>query len=387
MLKRVFLYFIVELFMIVPIFIATILARFFTKKIDVGIGPDPIVNVVYHKKALALLNYSVESFVDHTAYVTSDFDLVASKEYPFFPKYINRYILYIRAIFRYRILYIYFNGGPLGFYNTILWRIEPFLYKIAKVKVVVMPYGSDIQDFKTYPDLKFKNAIIKDYPNNTKYYMSKVSMKIDLWSRYADHVISGCDWVRYMHYWDTLMIAHFAIDLDSFKNEISQVTKEDDKPFKVVHASNHSAIKGTKFIIQAINELQKEGYNIELLLLENQSNTDVKKAIYKADLVVDQLIIGWYAMLAIEAMSLNKAVVTCIGDDLEELYISEELLTKDELPFFKSNTLSIKETLLYCMSNIDEVNKKANLGRAYVQKHHSLNAIGKKFDEINRKLI
>ena len=43
------------------------------------------------------------------------------------------------------------------------------------------------------------------------------------------------------------------------------------------------------------------------------SNDNVLKAIKNADLVVDQLIIGWYAMFAIEAMVAQNLLVCFLG--------------------------------------------------------------------------
>ena len=44
-------------------------------------------------------------------------------------------------------------------------------------------------------------------------------MNIDRWTTHSDHVISGCDWVDYMHHWDTLMSAHFSIDIESIRDK------------------------------------------------------------------------------------------------------------------------------------------------------------------------
>ena len=45
------------------------------------------------------------------------------------------------------------------------------------------------------------------------------------------------------------------------------------------------------------------------------SNEEVIKLIQRADLVIDQLVIGWYAMFAIEAMSLGKPVICNLRSD------------------------------------------------------------------------
>lgn len=378
-------FFIIEVVLLIPIILLTVVARFISKKVDVGLGPDPLINNLYHKKALELFGYSVETFVNGVYHIASDFDIRFDTKLNFLPRYLRIYFMYLFVIFRYKILYIYFNGGPLGFYTTFLWRLEPYLYKIANVKVVLMPYGSDVQDFRKYQDLLFKNATIKDYPIHVRNYLPKIEKKVNNWCQLGDHIISGCDWSYHLHYWDTLMISHFSIDIKNIEKYNVNSIKTDK--FKIVHAPNHRNIKGTQFIIDAINELVEEGYNIELILLEKLPNSVVKEKIAESDLVIDQLIVGWYAMFAIEAMCLKKPVITKIDKKLEELYIMENLLKKDELPLINADIYNIKDIIITCYKEKDILYKIGEKSYNYVCKHHSLESIGSTFDRINQGVL
>ena len=44
--------FIVDLFFLPLVIIFSFIARFKKKSIDVGLGPEPLINNIYHKKAL-----------------------------------------------------------------------------------------------------------------------------------------------------------------------------------------------------------------------------------------------------------------------------------------------------------------------------------------------
>ena len=81
------------------------------------------------------------------------------------------------------------------------------------------------------------------------------------------------------------------------------------KKFRILHAPNHRNIKGSQFVIDAVTKLQKEGEEIELKLLEKVSNGKVLEEIERADLVIDQLVIGWYAMFTLESLSLGTPVI------------------------------------------------------------------------------
>ena len=131
------------------LFFAALIYRFRKKPVDVGLGPEPLINNIYHKQALRRYGYTAETFVGQVYFITDDFDVRMDVLFsaqgrlrllrPFwFLKYIYIFLYTIR---RYRCLYIYFHGGPLGIWSRSLQRWEPWLYHLAGVKLVVMPYG------------------------------------------------------------------------------------------------------------------------------------------------------------------------------------------------------------------------------------------------------
>lgn len=359
----------------------TIVSRIVNKKYDVAIGPEPMINNLYHKKALEIYGYKVKTFVCFTYYITKDFDKNFQKFRNLFSA--RYYIAFLYVIFNFKILYIYFNGGPLSW--TPLRRFEALLYKIAKVKTVVMPYGGDVQVLDRCNNLIYKNAVVKDYPNFQKSSRKKILNQIDYWTKHAGHIISGCDWVDYMYSWNTLMPAHFSLDINSFKGIVAQPKT---KSFRVLHAPNHKEIKGTAFLEKAIVELKNEGYDFELLLIQKMPNETLKSYIASADLVVDQLVIGWHGIFALEAMALAKPVVCYIREDLKKLFLADGCLkSEDDLPFINADIFTIKESLKDAYANNDILGKHARKSIQYLNKYHSLESVGNKFDSINRGLV
>jgi hypothetical protein len=370
----------------------SIASRLSRKTIDVGIGPEPIVSHIYHKAALAHYGYTAETFVSSVYFITDCFDVRGDRflvsRYLLTRAFTNLY-LFSLCIFRYKALYCYFNGGPLSFGTVLLWRLEPFFYKLAGTRVVVMPYGSDVQDLSRSPNLLFKNAMAKDYPGQ-RLRRRQVASKIDLWTTHASHVVSGCEWVDYMYFWDTLVPAHFCIDTDEWKPALGAAESRADSdartPFRVLHAPNHRNVKGTRHLVDAVRELKEEGLPIELLILEKVPHEEIKRAMSTVDIVVDQLIIGWYGMFAVEGMAMGKPVLCQIRPDLEALFTTEGLIAPGELPIVKCSALTIKETirkLVLSRSGLNELSKRSS---EYAIRHHSLHAIGKVFDAINRSL-
>ena len=273
--------------------------------------------------------------------------------------------------------------------SELLWRLEPHLLHLAGLKVVVMAYGGDVYDLSREPDLLLKHALITDYPSY-RLRRRRVVAQIDLWTRHADHVLGGCNWVDYLYHWDTLQIAHFSMDTEAMAARAAADPPRPTAPgtpMRVLHAPNHRSVKGTPFFLRAVDELKAEGIPIELTILEHVPNEKILAAVLNADVILDQLIIGWYAMFAIEAMALGKPVVCYIRPDLRALYVNAGLLEPNELPTIDATPQTVKEVLRSLATrDRHELAALGRSGQTYVQRHHSLEVIGADFARINRLL-
>ena len=70
-------------------------------------------------------------------------------------------------------------------------------------------------------------------------------------------------------------------------------TYSEDKLFTIVHAPSDRLVKGTRYVLEAVNQLQAEGIPVELSLIENMSHSEARRAYERADLLIDQLLAGW----------------------------------------------------------------------------------------------
>ncbi|TND06506.1 MAG: DedA family protein [Bacteroidetes bacterium] len=376
-----------NLFMLGFCFTAAFICRHRKKRFDVGLGPLPLINNVYHKRALKKYGYTAKTFCNEVFFINDDYDYIASRSLPkFLAKKFIYGSLFLHTIRNYRCIYIYFNGGILGF-HPFLWRFEARLYKIARVKTVVTGYGADVHDMTRSPNLLFKNAMSHDYPKH-RFSRKSIIRSVDLWSLKADHIISGNDWVDYLYHWDTLMIAHFSIDTEQWKpaETVPPELQGENRPLRIFHAPNHKTIKGSKHFIRAVEELKNEGLNIELVMLQKVPNHVIRETILTVDVVADQIIMGWYAMFALEAMSMGKPVICSVLPAYEELFIEEGLLEPGELPLIRCTHLTVKETIRDLYNRRAELPEIGRRSREYVQKHHSLEYVGSVFDKINRSI-
>jgi glycosyltransferase involved in cell wall biosynthesis len=357
------------------------ISRLAKRPIDVGLGPEPLINNIYHKKALQQQGYSTETFVHEVYHITQEFDVRGDLWFKGRFKSVRLLLLYVRSLFRYRLLYFYFHGSSLG-QMRILWLVEPFLLRLAGIKTVLMPYGSDVQDLLRTPNLAFRHVLCQQY-RRARWSRRLIDLKIDLWTCFGNHIISGCDWVDYMYHWDTLVPAHFSIDVSQFSPSYSS----NEGALKVLHAPNHRQIKGSDFFISAVKELKAEGYAIDLILVEKVSNRRVKELVQQADVIADQLIIGWYAMFALEAMAMGKPVICYLRPDLLEFYQTVGVLSTDKHPIISATPLTVKAVLRKLVLEREPLEAIGKDSRAYVERYHSTEVIGKLFDQINRVLL
>jgi glycosyltransferase involved in cell wall biosynthesis len=386
MIKKYHLILIIEFLslpLLLPImFLLAVLSRLFPKKIDVGLGPSPLINNIYHKKSLQKYGYSAETYVYKTYFITQQFDILFGNYFKGIFKILIPYFMFLFTLIRYKILYIYFNGGPLGI-SHVYQYFEPILYKIAGIKIVVMPYGGDVHDLTRTDNLKFKYGMCMDYPK-FKNNRSVIIKKVDKWTKHADHVISGCDWVYFMYHWDSLTLGHFSIDVEQF----IPIERKAGQTIKILHAPNHKNIKGSNKFIEVIEELKQEGYDLDLILVQKQPNEVIKKLMTEADIIADQLVIGWYAMTALEAMCFEKPVLCYLDSKLIDLYCAANILeSSQDIPIVNCDFDNLKIKLKFLIENEEERLKIGKKGREYVKKYHSLEKIGGLFAQINQTLL
>jgi glycosyltransferase involved in cell wall biosynthesis len=137
---------------------------------------------------------------------------------------------------------------------------------------------------------------------------------------------------------------------------------------RIVHAPSAPKVKGTEFVLEAVEGLKREGYEIELNLIKNLPHQEAVEHYKRADIVVDQLLVGWYGVFAIECMSLGKPV--CV-------YIREEL--KKHLPATRplvaTSPRDIKEDLRRLIEDEDLRNSIGKTARSFVEASHDADKI------------
>jgi glycosyltransferase involved in cell wall biosynthesis len=133
----------------------------------------------------------------------------------------------------------------------------------------------------------------------------------------------------------------------------------------VVHAPTDRTIKGTKHVIDAVEQLHREGVAIRLDLVEGGNRGDVFARVARADLVVDQLLIGWYGGFAVEAMALGRPVLAYICEDEPA-----DNPFGEALPIVRTSAATLTTDLRALAADRDRRRELGATGRAFVEQHH-----------------
>jgi glycosyltransferase involved in cell wall biosynthesis len=156
-------------------------------------------------------------------------------------------------------------------------------------------------------------------------------------------------------------------NLDPFAIEFSEPPERDQ--MVVAHAPTNREVKGTRHVLEAIDALQAEGVPIRLDLVEGVPRTEAVQRLRAADVVVDQLRLGWYGGLAVESMALGRPVLAYI-DETDNPFGSE-------LPVVRTSATSLREDLQALVADRERRRRIAREGRSFVERHHDPRSVAR----------
>jgi hypothetical protein len=147
----------------------------------------------------------------------------------------------------------------------------------------------------------------------------------------------------------------------------------------VLHAPTDRAIKGTRFLLAAVERLRDEGVQFDFQLVEGLPHDQAKALYRRADVLVDQLLVGWYGGLAVELMALERPVVAYLRQ--EDLRFLPSGMRR-ELPVISADPGSIVDVLRDLLSTRrPELAGLGRRGRDYVDRWHNPRLIAERLEK------
>ncbi|SDY16728.1 Glycosyltransferase involved in cell wall bisynthesis [Evansella caseinilytica] len=245
------------------------------------------------------------------------------------------------------------------------------ILKESGKKLIVHHRGSEVRKLsvarKNNPYVKVK----------TKWTEEKIAKQLKRLSTYVDYAIV-CDHELKPYiepYYKKIYVVPRVIDRNKY---ISAYPQPVGNPV-VVHAPTHNEIKGTAHVLAAVERLKKEGWTFQFKLIEGLPHRKALEEYRNATIVIDQLCIGAYANLSMEAMALGKPVICYIRDDLQSKY-------PGNLPIVNANPDTIYERLKWLLGRPEQWRRLGIRGRRYVRNYHNQDKVAKQLMAIYEKI-
>jgi hypothetical protein len=152
-----------------------------------------------------------------------------------------------------------------------------------------------------------------------------------------------------------------------------------DRPFRIVHATNHPGIEGTRHIREAVEGLRAKGFRVELQVLQGARHDEVLAALRDADLAIGKMKMGYYANAQIESMAVGVPTIT---------YVRPEFMTDAlrDSGFIFATLDSLSSVLEYYISHPAALAGKRERARRSILALHNNAEISKRYVEVYRRV-
>jgi glycosyltransferase involved in cell wall biosynthesis len=280
-------------------------------------------------------------------------------------------LIKISCLFRYNVFHFYYGTSLLPFHFDLP------LIKFFGKKIVHHYLGHDVELYQETKD-KYEFSNMDCWADDTKGVIHDKHVKKRLANelKYSDFQVVCAP--QYSPFVPGATFIPLAIDVNKIKfHPLSEKNYEVD-PVLILHAPTHRGVKGTKFLIEAVDRLKQEGILVELKICENITHSQLLEEYQRADFSVVSLLGGWYGTAGIEVMATGRGVVAFLRDEYFQ-YVGEEF--KDDLPVVNADKDTIYQTLKEILSknNFQEWGLES---RQFVEKYHDMGKVAKKFLQI-----
>lgn len=155
---------------------------------------------------------------------------------------------------------------------------------------------------------------------------------------------------------------------------------ESHDELRILHSSTVPKIKGTEYLVKAVANLRKKGYDIDLKIVGKcgslVSHEEMPKLFGWCDIVVNELLRPIHSLIGIEAMYCNKPVMSNLN------LATWHRLGLEPPPIINVSAATIQKDLEFWFHYPDELHDSTNMGRKWATRHHDPERVVTKLLEI-----
>lgn len=281
---------------------------------------------------------------------------------------------FLQKIFRHswnwiRRLYWFFRYNTFHFYyGTTLFpnQLDLLFYRLFGKKVIMEYLGYDVQQYQ-YSVEKYGLTNVSYYKTEDEGLKSdsRKAKRLCFESKHTDKQFVCAPYLS--EFVPNSTVLPLAVDLDRLHYSPKNTNSDE---IVIMHAPTHRGNKGTSFILSVIDKLIFEGYKIKKVLVENISHDNLIQQYKKCDIVIDQVLSGWYGTVSIEAMAIGRPVVCFIRKEYFQ-YVDYA----EKIPIINANPDDLYHVLIDLINNPNEMKQIGERSRQFVEEIHDLKKI------------
>lgn len=309
------------------------------------------------------------SFATNSKAITDQADRnVTFPDHPRWRHYASRAWFFLRVALRFDV-FVFYYGRTLLPHGLDL----PMLRALGK-RIIMMYCGSEARLASVE---RPRNPYFELLPSVVASASSDPARRKEMaWaSRWAHAAVAPRDlYDSVIQVWDPQHVVEDiwlvnAIDLRDF--ELRRATVND--PPLVIHAPSSPEIKGTSHVESAIQRLKRRGCNFEYRRIQGVPHKDAVSMLAEADVVIDQVLVGGFGTLSVEAMAWGKPVCAFLTDEVRSEHFPD-------CPIINVSVDTLEEQLAWLL-NDGQARRDVGLeGRAFVEKYLDLHVVGHRFN-------
>jgi hypothetical protein len=346
----------------------------------------PILTIAFKARAERLLGVDARSLAVFTYHTSSAFDYDLSRWRalrlvgPLIP-----FFAFVWACVRADRIHCFFDRALLAQIHPFQFNaIEAATYRLLGIQLFVWSYGGDVRVRPTTLALGSPNCCVDctEVGRACVCDPARHERNLATLGRHATAMFTLGDMNEYVSGVRT-DVYFWPLDLDAeggTKYAPAFPQRRGGEVVRVVHAPNHRMFKGTRHLEEAVRALRDEGVRIELVMVEGRSNTEALAIYRSADIIFDQCLIGFHGYTALEAMALGKPVMCFIRKP--DAY----LLDPDTCPIVNTHVATLRDDLRRLVEAPEQLGELGRRGRAYVEKHFTLEAFSRRLDRAYREI-
>lgn len=234
------------------------------------------------------------------------------------------------------------NGATLLDFGRINFDLLDLpIYKLLKKRIIVTYQGCDIRLCETCPIRAALSSeeTCTNVPKNLNYqeFDTWKLKRFQIWSKYADAILGITpDLCRVQG----VMYSPHAKFIENVNNAKNLTRKPANSTIRIAHMPKQH-IKGSEWIDPILKKLEVNFQNkVEYIKISGLSWQDSLETLANCDILIDQVLSGWYGGISVEAALLGVLPIAYIDSDLlgfvpENMRLNLPVLAlrdKEELP-------------------------------------------------------